>query len=173
MAILKYDKVTSVEIGYDETGHVTITNVLYFARRIVAIEGDMVTQLSMINTYVPGGVHQSHSYIEMELALDTDWLTDTTDPADRWAYTQDVDGAGGVAIDEDNPNDDILYFLVNVREHDGSATTLCYTNSGGDNYGATNVLWCTGETSEFTNEDGAAHQTVMFRFLCLQDEVRG
>ncbi|GAG34522.1 unnamed protein product, partial [marine sediment metagenome] len=99
--------------------------------------------------------------------------TDDTDRTKRWAYTQDVDAVAGVhpAIDEDGANPDIEYFLVNVREHDGTATTLCYTYDASKvkNYGATNVLWCVGETSEFSNEDGTPHQTVTFRFICLQD----
>uniref|UniRef100_A0A6M3MC77 Uncharacterized protein n=1 Tax=viral metagenome TaxID=1070528 RepID=A0A6M3MC77_9ZZZZ len=174
---VKYDKVSSVEIGFDDTAganFVEITNVLYFAYRVVSVEGDMVTALSMINDYVPGGVHHSHKYLEMELCLDTDWLTDSTDRTTRWAYTQDVDAAAGVhpAIDEDGANPDIEYFLVNVREYDGAATTLCFTYDAPNNYGATNVLWCTGETSEISNEDGTPHQTVTFRFICLQDVVR-
>ena len=177
---LKYDKITSVEIGFDDTAganFVEITNVLYFAYRVVSVEGDMVTALSMINDYVPGGVHHSHKYLEMELCLDTDWLTDSTLRTTRWAYTQDVDVAAGVhpAIDEDGANPDIEYFLVNVREYDGTATTLCFTYDAVavENYSVDgNVLWCTGETSEISNEDGTPHQTVTFKFICLQDVVR-
>ena len=176
MSELKYDKVSSVEIGFDDTNvanYVEITNVLYFAERLVSVEGDMVSQLSMINTWVPGGVHQSHKYLELELCLDTDWLTDDTNRTTRWAYTQAVDGAAGVAINAVGANPDIEYFLVNVREHDGTATTLCYTYDADllRNY-SSNVLWCTGETSEFSNEDGVPHQTVTFRFICLQDVRR-
>jgi len=177
---VKYDKISSVEIGFDDiagANYVEITNVLYFAYRIVSVEGDMVTALSMINDYVPGGVHQSHKYLEMELCLDTDWLTDSTLRTTRWAYTQDVDVAAGVhpAIDEDGANPDIEYFLVNVREYDGTATTLCFTYDAVavENYSVDgNVLWCTGETSEISNEDGTPHQTVTFKFICLQDVVR-
>ena len=177
---LKFDKISSVEIGFDDTAganFVEITNVLYFAYRVVSVEGDMVTALSMINDYVPGGVHQSHKYLEMELCLDTDWLTDSTLRTTRWAYTQDVDVAAGVhpAIDEDGANPDIEYFLVNVREYDGTATTLCFTYDAVavENYSVDgNVLWCTGETSEISNEDGTPHQTVTFKFICLQDVVR-
>jgi len=168
MVELKYDKVTNIEIGYTAAEHVTITNVLYFAERVVSVDGDMVDELSMINDYVPGGLHQNHKYLELEMALDTDWLTDTTDPATRWAYTQPVNAAGTkFAIDEDGANTAIEWFLVTVREYDGTATTLEYAAVD------TNVLWCTGETSEFTNEDGARHQPVTFKFICLQDVVRG
>jgi len=173
---LKFDKVSSVEIGFSDAlaaNYVEITNVLYFAERVVSVEGDMVTPLSMINTWVPSEVHQSHKYLEMELCLDTDWLTNSANRATRWAYTQHVDAGDSVpAIDEDGPNPDIEYFLVNIRKHDGTATTRCYTSLGDNNYGATNVLWCTGETSEFSNEDGTPHQTVTFRFICLQDVVK-
>ena len=166
MVELKYDKVTNIEIGYTAAEHVTITNVLYFAERVVSVDGDMVDELSMINDWVPGGIHQNHKYLELEMALDTDWLTNTADPATRWAYTQAVNAAGTkFAIDEDGANTAIEYFLVNVREYDGTATTLCYTFDAPNNYGATNVLWCTGETSEFTNEDGARHQPVTFKFI--------
>ena len=177
MVELKYDKVTSVEIGFDDLAgadFVEIRNVLYFAERVVSVEGDMVTPLAMINDYVAGGIHQSHKYLELELCLDTDWLTDDTDRATRWAYTQQTEFgvAASRAIKENDANSSIEYFLVNVREYDGTATTLCYTRDGANNYGAENVLWCTGETSEFSNEDGTPHQTVTFRFICLQDVVR-
>lgn len=167
MVELKFDKITSVEIGRTAVDKVTITNVLYFAERVVSVEGDMVTALSMINDYVPGGVHHSHKYLELELCLDTDWLTDTTDRNTRWAYTQNVNAANTLpAIDEDGANTAIEYFQVNVREYDGTATVLTYADVDA------NVLWCTGETSEFSNEDGTPHQTVTFRFICLQDVVR-
>lgn len=178
MVELKYDKVTSVEIGDIDTAvdtdYTEITNVLYFAERVVSVEGDMVSELSMINDYVPGGVHQYHKYLELELCLDTDWLEDTTNRTTRWAYTRDVDGTGGVAINATGANPNIEYFLVNIREYDGTATTLCYTYDEDllRNYGVTNVLWCVGETSEFSNEDGTPHQTVTFRFICLQDVHR-
>jgi len=176
-ADVKYDKVTSVEIGYSDvtldTTYVEILNVLYFAERVVSVEGDMVTPLTMINTWVPAQVHQNHKYLELELGLDTDWLETSTNRTTRWAVTQDIDGAASVAINETGANPDILYFLVNIREHDGTAATLCYTYKFPNNYGATNVLWCTGETSTFSNEDGTPHQTVVFKFICLQDVVKG
>jgi len=118
MVVLKYDKVTSVEIGNTDvtldTTYTEITNVLYFAERVVSVEGDMVSELSMINTWVPGGVHQYHKYLELELCLDTDWLETTPTRTTRWAYTQDVDGAGGVAINATGANPNIEYFLVNI-----------------------------------------------------------
>jgi len=170
--------VTSVEIGYTDvtldTTYTEIRNVLYFAERTVSVEGDMVTPLTMINTWVPGEVHQNHKYLELELGLDTDWLETTPTRTTRWAYTQQTE-AGVVAsraIKQATANSAIQYFLVNVREHDGTAATLCYTCLGDNNYGATNALWCTGETSEFSNEDGTPHQTVTFKFICLQDKVR-
>lgn len=164
MVETKYDKVTSVDIGRTAGDHVTITNVLYFTERIVSVESDMVTPLTVINDWNPSGVHQSHKYLELELALDTDWLTDAADRTTRWAYTQNVDaGDSAPAIDEDGSNTAIEYFQVNVREHDGTPLGLVYANVD------TNVLWCTGETTEISNEDNTPHQTVVFRFICLQD----
>lgn len=164
MVETKYDKVSSVEIGRTSGDCVEITNVLYFSERVVAVEGDMVTPLTVINDWNPSGVHHSHKYLELELALDSDWLTDTTDRTTRWAYTQHVDAADSKpAIDEDGPNTAIEHFVVNVREHDGSAKTLTYADEDA------NVLWCTGETSEISNEDDTRHQPVTFSFICLQD----
>ncbi len=167
-ADLKYDKVTDIEIGYDAGNHVTITNVLYFAYRIVSVEADMVTELSMINDFVPTGVHQSHSYIEMEMALDSDWLTDVTNPATGWAYTEQTEsGVGGSkAIKEAAANSSIEWFEVNIRNHDDTATQIVFADGSGTDE---NTLWCVGETSEFSNEDGTPHQTVTFRFICLHD----
>ncbi len=169
MAFLpKYDKVTDIEIGYDAGNHVTITNVLYFSSRVVSPDGDMVDPMTRINDFNPGGIHQNHKYWELEFATDTDWLTNTADPATRWAYTQQTETgvAASRAIDEDGDNSTIQWFLVNIREHDGTATTLQYADED------TNVLMCISEVSEFSNEDGTPHQTVTFRFICLQDVVR-
>lgn len=165
---LIFDKVTNIEIGYDAGNHVTITNVLAFAERIVSVEGDMLSPFAVINDVNPSGVHHSHKYLELLMVLDTDWLSDTTDPTSRWAYGpngQPVDAATGTkfAIDEDGENTAIEWFKVTIREHDGTVTVKVYAAED------TNVLWCVGETSEFSNEDGAPHQTVTFRFICLQD----
>jgi len=168
MAFLpKYDKVTDIEIGYTAAEHVTITNVLYFSSRVVSPDGDMVDPLTRINDFNPGGVHHNHKYWELEFALDSDWLTNTALPATRWAYTQPVNAAANAyAIDENGDNTPIEWFLVNIREHDGTVTTLQYADVD------TNVLLCTSEISEFSNEDGTPHQTVTFRFICLQEVTR-
>lgn len=167
MTEYKYDKVNSVKIGRTSADCVTITNVLYWAPKVVAVEGDMVLPLAVINDWNPSGVHQSHKYLEMEMALDTDWLTNTADRSTRWAYTQNVDAADTKpAIDEDGANTAIEYLVVSVREHDGTATTLTYANEDA------NTVWCTGEKSTFSNEDGTRHQTVVFKFICLGEEVR-
>lgn len=167
MVEYKYDKITSVEIGRTAADKQTITNVLYFAERVVGVEGDMVNPIAVINDWIPSGVHHGHKYLELELALDTDWLTDTAAPATRWAYTQKVNAANTLpAIDEDGANIAIEYFKVNIREADGTAEAIRYANV------EVNILWCVGETSEFSNEDGTPHQTVTFKFICLQDGVR-
>ena len=167
MTNFKFDKITSVDIGFDNAAaanFVVITNVLYFAERIVAVEGDMVTPLTMINDFNPGGVHDSHKYLELELCLDTDWLTDSTDRTTRWAYTQHVNAADTLpAIVSAGFNTAIEYFVVNIREYDGTATVKTYADED------TNVLWCVSEISDFSNEDNTPHQTTTFKFICLQD----
>jgi len=164
MTDLTFDKVFSVKIGRTAGDCQTITNVLAFAERVVSVEGDMVLPITPINTVNPSGVHHSHKYLELLLVLDTDWLTDTTDHSKRWAYEQHVNAANTLpAIDEDGDNIAIEYFVVSIREHDGTATTRTYASEDAG------VLWCVGETSEFSNEDGVPHQTVTFRFICLQD----
>ena len=166
MAVIpKYDKVTSIEIGYTALQHVTITNVLYFAPRVVNPDGDMVDPMTRINDFNPGGVHHNHKYWELEFTLDSDWLTDTTDRSTRWAYTQQTETgvAASRAIKEDADNSTIQWFNVNIREHDGTATVLVYAAED------LNVLMCVGEISEISNEDGTPHQPVTFRFICLQE----
>lgn len=161
---MKYDKISSIKIGRTSADCQTITNVLSFTERVIAVEGDMVTPLAVINDWNPSGVHHSHKYLELEMVLDTDWLTDTTDRTTRWAYTQNVDAADTKpAIDEDGAQTAIEYFVVAIREHDGTAETLTYADEDA------NVLWCIGETSEFNNEDNTMHQPVTFKFICLQD----
>lgn len=168
MAFLpKYDKVTNIEIGRTSADKMTITNVLYFSSRVVSPDGDMVDPLTRINDFNPGGVHHNHKYWELEFALDTDWLETVGTPVSRWAYTQHVNAANTLpAIDENGANIPIEFMEVNIREHDGDPTVLQYANA------KANVLICISEISEFSNEDGTPHQTVTFRFICLQDVVR-
>ena len=62
----KYDKVVQVDIGFNSLAagnFVTITNVVYFADRVMSPDGDLVEQLSMINSWNPAGVHQNHKYL--------------------------------------------------------------------------------------------------------------
>lgn len=169
MVELIYDKVNFVEIGYTAAEHVTITNVLAFAYRIVTVEEGMVLPISVINDFNPSGVHHSHKYYEMLMVLDTDWLMDVTDGETRWAYGpngQPVNAAGTLfAIDEDGDNTPIEWFNVSIREHDGTATILTFASV------TTKTVWCVGETTEFSNEDGIPHQTVTYRFICLGDLI--
>ena len=165
---MKYDKITSVEIGRLVGDCVTITNVLYFADRVVSVEGDMVSVLNMINTRNPGGVHQSHAYWELEMCLDTDWLVDRAVEDESWAYHQNVDNADTLpAIVWNGANTPIEWFKVNVREHDGTAFSIVYADTADEL-----VLWCVGEVSELSNEDNTPHQTTKWRFICLQEGVR-
>ena len=142
--------------------------MLYFADRIVSTEGDMVSVLNMINDWNPAGVHQSHKYWELELCLDSDWLTDRTVEDESWAYFQNVDNANSApAIVWNAANTPIEWFKVNVREYDGGAFTLVYADTADEL-----VLWCVGEVSEISNEDNTPHQTVKWRIICLQEGVR-
>jgi len=167
MTELVFDKVNNVKIDYTAVAgqFVTITNVLAFAYRIVTVEEGMVWPIAVINDYNPSGVHHSHKYYEMLMVLDTDWLKDTADPTSRWAYGpngQPVNAAGTkFAIDEDGANTAIEYFVVSIREHDNTATTLTFANVD------TDVVWCVGEETDISNEDGTPHQTVTYRFICL------
>lgn len=166
----KYDKVVQVDIGFNDVApanYTTITNVVYFAEQVMSPDGDLVEQLSMINSWNPEGVHQNHKYWELELCLDTNWYIDNANPEEYWAYYQQTETgvAASRAIKENAANSTIQHFVVHVREHDGTYTTLTYADSD------TNVLWCTGETSEFSNETGERHQKVAFKFICLQNRV--
>ena len=167
---VKYDKVTSVEIGKASGGGagdaVLIKNVLAFAYRIVTVEEGMVLPLSVINDWNPTGVHHSHKYYEMIMVLDTDWLTDVADGSTRWAYNQDVNAnAGEKAIDEDGENHNIMWFSVIIREHDATLTTLTFAND------VAGAVWCTGEKAEISNEDGTPHQTTTYTFIGLDELV--
>ena len=164
-----YDKVNNVKIGRTTVGgdFQTITNVLAFAYRIVTVEEGMVFPLAVINDWNPSGVHHSHKYYEMIMVLDTDWLTDVDDGATRWAYDQDVNATlTEKAIDEDGENHDIKWFSVIIRDHTGLAPrTLTFAN---DVVGA---VWCTGEKTEISNEDGTPHQTTTYTFIGLDELV--
>jgi len=164
---LKYDKVTRVEIGRTLADHVNITNVVSFADRVVSPDGDMLDPMSVINTWRPTGVHHNHKYWELEMVLDTNWLPDDTAPLAYWEYTQHVDLANATpAIVDAAGNPDIEWFKVFIRESDGTATTLTYSDVD------TNVVWCTGKTTNISNEKGTRHQPTTFRFICLQERVK-
>jgi len=139
MADLKYDKVLQVDIGRTAADFCSITNVVYFAEKVISPDGDLVDPLSMINSWNPAGIHQNHKYWELTLCLDTNYYPNVATPEDYWAYTQHVDLADGLpAIDEDGANPDIEWFVVHVREHDGTYTKFTYSALD------TNVLWCVG-----------------------------
>jgi len=167
MVDIKYDKVLQVDIGRTAADFCSITNPVYFAEKVVSPDGDLVDPLSMINGWNPGGVHQNHKYWELTLCLDTNYYPDDANPEQYWAYYQNVDLADTLpAIVEDGANPDIEWFVVHVRQHDGTYEKFTYSALD------TNVLWCVGETSEFSNETGERHQTVAFKFICLQERVR-
>ena len=165
MAEYIYDKVNNVTIGATGANNQVITNVLAFAYRIVSVEEGMVVPFSTINDWNPVGVHHSHKYYEMIMVLDTDWLVNAADPTSRWAYGpngQKVNAANDAwAIDEAGPNTAIEYFVVSIRNTAGGASTLTFANITPD------VVWCVGDETEISNEDGVPHQTVTYRFICL------
>ena len=167
---LKYDKVTRVEIGYAGAAgeHVNITNVVSFADRVVSPDGDMLDPMSVINTWRPTGVHHNHKYWELEMVLDTNWLPDDTAPKVYWEYGQNVDLANSLpAIVDAAGNPDIEWFKVFVRQSPGIlVTTLTYADE------EETVIWCTGKTTNISNEKGTRHQTTTFRFICLQERER-
>lgn len=168
----KYDIVTLVEIGRIDADHVNITNVVGFAERIVSPDGSMLDPLSVINTWRPGGVHQNHKYWEMELVLDTNWLPDDTAPTAYWEYTQNVDAGNTTpAIVDAGANPSIEYFVVTIREHDGTVTTMTYAD-GTAIVPKPNQVWCVGKTTEISNEKDRRHQTTTFRLICLTERVK-
>lgn len=145
----------------------TITNIVSFSERVISPDGNLVDPLSVINVVLPSGVHQNQKYWELELVLDTDWLPDTAAPTSYWARTQKVNAANTLpAIVDNGENTAIEYFVASIRRSDGVVRTLTYANV------ATNVLWCTGETTEVVNDEtGTRHQTTTYKFICLQERV--
>ncbi len=167
MSERKYDKVLQVDIGRAADNLCSIYNVVYFAEKVISPDGDLVDPLTMINGWNPAGVHQNHKYWELTLQLDTNYFPDSAFPEEYWAYFQNVNAADDLpAIVEDGANPAILWFVVHVRQHDGTYEKFTYTTL------TDNVLWCVGETSEFNNETGERHQTVTFKFICLQERLR-
>ncbi len=173
MTDTKYDIVTHVDIGFDDAAvanYVGIVNVVYFTEKVISPDGDLVDPLAMINSYIPGGVHQNHKYYELTLRLDTNWYEDSGTPEDYWAYNEITETGVGAsrAIKDILANSSIQYFVVHIRKHDG--TLLKYTYADED----LNVIWCIGEVSEVSNETGEKHVgTTTFTFICLQDKVVG
>lgn len=170
---MKYDIVTLIEIGATDVSHANITNIVSFADRIVSLDGSMLDPLSVINAWNPGGVHQNHTYWEMELVLDTNWKVITTSPGvGYWEYFEMVDNALTMpALRDANYNPSIEYFVVTIREHDGTITTLTYADGTVDT-ARPNLVWLVGKTVDIDNEKGTRHQTTTFRFICFGDREK-
>ena len=162
---VRYDIVTLVEIGRTVGDHANITNVVSFADRVVSPDGSMLDPLSVINTWNPRGVHHNHKHWEMELVLDTNWKVITTSPGvGYWEYYQMVDGGNSLpALVNAGANTPIEYFIVTIREHNGTITTLTYADGVFDE----NLIWLVGKTADINNERGTRHQTTTFRFICF------
>lgn len=163
---MQYDQIAWVEIGLDADNHVSPTNVLNFAERIVSPDGDMVYPMQFINDLSPVGVHHNHKLWEVELTLDTDWLLDKDFPLQFWAYYEPVHQI--LAVDQftvecADENSSIDWFRAYIREGDASQTRLIYTDADTDH------MWCVNEVSDFSNEPGARRQTTTWRFLCFED----
>lgn len=167
---VQYDKVEWVEIGLGaaQADHVSISNILSFAERVVSPTGDMVYPMQFINDASPVGVHHNHKYWELELTLDTDWLKAKLSPTQFWAYFEDVHAGAGThyTVECDTDNGNIDWFRVIIREGDGTQTLLVYANATTDN------MWCISEISDFSNEPGERHQTTTWRFLCFEDRSK-
>ena len=165
----KYDKVLEFRIGYtDVTEHTTympIYNVISWADRAVAPDGRHVSPLNIINAANPPDIHQHHKLWEMELMLDSDsnaFVNQRVQNAD----------ANSRAIRWDQDNNFIEYLYVLVREADGGNIELTYTDLGVNQYGAQEMVWCTGSTHDYTNERNARHQPSTYKFVCLQERER-
>ncbi len=167
MSELKYDKVLQVDIGRTAADFCSITNVVYVGEKVISPDGDLVDPLSMINGWNPEGVHQNHKYWEITMRLDSNYYPNSANPEQYWAYFQNVDLADSLpAIVEDGPNPDIEWFVIHVRQHDGTYEKFTYSALD------TNILWCTQETSEFNNETGERYQSITFKFICLKERER-
>lgn len=172
MTDIKYDQVSHVDIGFDDAhvdNYVGITNVVFFAEKVISPDGDLVDPLAMINSIIPGGVHQNHKYWELTLQLDTNWYEDNTKKYEYWAYNEKTETlvAASRAIKDILANSSIEYFVVHIKKHDG--TYVKYTYADED----TDVLWCISEVSEISNETGVRKQTTTFKFICLQEKAEG
>jgi len=139
-----------------------------FADRVVSPDGDMVDPMTVINLYSPAGIHDNHTYWEMEMVLDTDYINNTGTMTNYWAYHQQVQAAVGAsrAIICNGDNYYIEWFRVIIRESDGTQTRLTYAAEDSE------LVWCIGETSNFNNEPGERHQTTTFKFICFGERVK-
>jgi len=170
MADIQYDKVIHIDIGFNDAAvanYVGITNVVYFSEEVVSPDGDLVDPMTMINGWNPAGIHQNHKYWKLQFQLDTNW-SHLANPENYWAYTQNVDaGDTTPAIVDAAANPAIGYFVVHIREPDGTLLKFTYTDED------TNSLWCVGEKTEYNNETGERRQTTTFDFICLIEKAIG
>ena len=109
----------------------------------------------------------------MQLVIYTNWKVINTSPGvGYWEYFEMVDNALTMpALQDANYNPSIEYFVVTIREHDGTITTLTYADGTVDT-AKPNLVWLVGKTVDIDNEKGTRHQTTTFRFICFGDRVK-
>ena len=158
MADKKYDLIERVEIGWAAGANTAIVNIVAFGDRFMSRDGKLTDPINMINYSVPRGVHHNWRNYEMILILDSDNY--------EALYSQQVT-VGVVAsraIRQGVGNDRIDYFVVYIREEDGTQTVYEYE---------TEKVWCVEEVHEYSNERNLRHQgTTTYRFVCLGTRVR-
>jgi len=157
---VKYDLVTAVRIGWGAGGgqYTEIENIVSFSDRLISRDGQHVDPINVINDPVPRGVHHNQKHYVLELVLDSDNY--------EALYTQQVDTgvATSRAIRQGADNDPIDYFVVYIRESDGTTTTYTYESG---------KVWCIGEVHEYSMERNLRHQgTTTYSFLCLGSRSR-
>jgi hypothetical protein len=121
-------------------------------------DGKLTEPINMINYSVPRGVHHNWRNYEMVLVLDSD------NYEAFYGQQVTVGVAASYAILQGAPNSRIDYFVVYIREEDGTQTTYTYQ---------TEKVWCVGKVHEYSNERNLRHQgTTTYRFVCLGTRVR-
>ena len=154
----RYDLVERVEIGWAAGANTAIVNIVGFGDRFMSRDGKLTDPINMINYSVPRGVHHNWRNYEMVLVLDSD------NYEALYAQQVTVGVAASYAILQGAANSRIDYFVVYIREEDGTQTTYTYQ---------TERVWCVGAVHEYSNERNLRHQgTTTYRFVCLGTRVR-
>ena len=139
-----------VKIGNDAGDNTSISRLAYYNDKEVAPDGEgEVEPIEVVNLVKPLGVDGRYKHFEMEIAIDSD--------NHEALWTQEVDGAGGHALEDSTDNAKIGYFVVKLVKHDDTYVTVTFESG---------KVACIGAVSRYSNRDEVDFNLTVYTFVC-------